>query len=341
MEEILIIGGAGFIGSHLAEAHISKGDSVHVIDSMVYCYPDNIAALRASDAFSVSVENVIRRSWSLNADRHWDKIYMMAGVVSATDFIKWPAEAFVVSIRQIEEVVRYVLARMEIEGEQRTKLLFASSSEVYGNAENVPTTEEEPGRFDHMGARGGYDEGKRAAETMLNTYRIEKNVMSAVVRIFNTFGPRMRANGRLVPSMVRDAIYKGKVTIWGMGSTTRTLLYVDDCVRGIMAAMEHQFQGPINIGGHLELMISEVAEIIAGKLSVPIDYDMSKWDPISRRRPDISRAAKLLRWEPKITVDDGIEKVIQYWEEKDREAEFQSMLSKEHDAEDIIEWSES
>lgn len=321
MRNVLILGGAGFIGSHLAEAHHSVGDSVVVVDTFRYSYPDNLDALIGSDRFAQQYGDVSNSYWQVPFETsRWDQIYMLAGVVRTQDFTRKSIEAFSTSVVQVQSVLRYMQIRAEMAGRQEVKALFASSSEVYGNPRQIPTPETDVGQVDQLGLRGGYDEGKRGAEALIEGWRRERGIGTAIVRIFNTFGPRMRAGGRLVPSMVRDGLYRGAVSVWGTGETTRTLLYVDDCVQGLMLAMDRQHTQPVNIGGNKELTIQQIAELIADKLQVKVETDPSRQDPIMARRPDISRALDVLGWQPEIDLEAGIEAVVKYWRVADREA---------------------
>lgn len=308
---VLVLGGAGFIGSFLVESLLGDGHSVTVVDSFGYCYPDNLSAAEGAE---VVREDCASPFWEIRGE--YDAIYHLAGVVSARDFIERPLEAFWVSIIPLVKMLRYK------EGRPEAAMLFASSSEVYGEAKEIPTPESYVGAIDPAGIRSGYDIGKLSGEMMIYAHARERGsriLPVNIVRIFNTFGPRMRANGRLVPTMVKDALEKGKIIVNLPGTQRRTLLYVDDCVRALRTVAETGIGGPVNIGGIETYTMWEVAEIVqrvvkeeAGIRAEPVVGEEIVGD-IMDRKPDISKIESAVGWKPKISVEEGVRRTVRYW----------------------------
>lgn len=309
-EHVLILGGGGFIGSHLAEKHVELEDHVTVVDTFHLCYPDNLDAVRKRIA--VQVADVSEWMWSVPRTTPWDRVYMLAGVVSTADFVKDPLEAFWSSVGQVRNVMNYLLDEMEI-SRRPIKVLFASSSEVYGNPTEIPTPERNMGQVDCRGLRSGYDEGKRAAETLIVSYRRMCAAHCATVRIFNTFGPRMRANGRLVPTMIKSALEEGVIRVNKPGIQTRTLLYVDDCVEALVRACELMPEEAVNVGGVETMTMWEVAELVEREIPCKIEVAEEIAHDIGHRKPDLRLAKGLLNWEPTTKVADGVHRTVEYW----------------------------
>lgn len=313
MIRTLVYGGAGFIGSHLVEALVKTDREVHVIDNLSYCHDDNLDEVSNSPNFVF--HDYDAKNYVLGHSERWDEIYHLAGVVSTEDFVENPIEAFRVAV---DPLIRMLDYKQRFNKEAR--LLFASSSEVYGESTVLPTPESYIGKVDPCGPRSGYDEGKRAGESLIVGYQTMHNVTCARVRLFNTFGPRMRANGRLVPTMVKDALKTGSIRINGDGSNTRTLLYVDDCVNALILAMGLQCDVPINIGGLKMQTIKEIAEMIGSEVKtvtgISVSYIRDKVIPhdIFLRQPSIHLAKELLNWSPLFMVRSGIREVVKYWE---------------------------
>ncbi len=313
----LVLGGAGFIGSHLVEDLLAGGSRVTVVDSMEYCYADNLEAARSSDRLTVITADVTRPDWEVEG--HFDEIFHLAGVVATGDFVARPTAALWTSLLPLAKLLRY-----RADHRPEVKLLFASSSEVYGKAEVHPQPEEYVGHVDCIGPRSGYDEGKRAGESLIVGWARELGMdcACAIVRIFNTYGPRMTANGRLVPTMVHDALKNASIAVNRPGTQTRTLLDVRDCIRGLRKAIALQHPRPINIGGVETMPVRETAERIASAVESRTGRPVTlEWAPeidadIARRRPDITRARELLDWQPTIPFEEGIERVIDYWQDR-------------------------
>lgn len=319
MTKTLVLGGAGFIGSHLVDRLLSTGREVHALDSMKYCYPGNLSDAERSGVFFLHPQSAtegLLKFLSRKDVPEFDEIYHLAGVVSTVDFVYNPQEAFLVSVLPLLDLFKYQESRPSV------KLLFTSSSEVYGNPSVIPTPEDNFGEVDFCGPRSGYDEGKRSGETLISAH-IRGGGHCARVRLFNTFGPRMRANGRLVPTMVRSALYDGKIIVNGTGEFTRTLLYVGDCIDALVMAMEKQSELPFNIGGRTMSSILEIAGMVSSRVNLISDRDpvvVEHSDPIQydifKRQPDISRAESVLGWSPSTSIEYGVDQTILYWRGK-------------------------
>ncbi|MEQ8767649.1 MAG: GDP-mannose 4,6-dehydratase [Planctomycetota bacterium] len=326
----LVLGGAGFIGSHLVERRIAAGDHVTVIDSFEYCYSDNLEALDGHPHLEVLRADVSEPGWSVPGD--FDDLYHLAGVVATGEFMRRPVAALWTSLRPMEALLRYRRDR-----NRKARLLFASSSEVYGDAQVHPQPEGYRGHVSCTGPRSGYDEGKRATESLITGWAREHDepCAAAVVRLFNTYGPRMTANGRLVPSMVVDALQSGEITVNRPGTQTRTLLDVRDALVAIERALERQHPVPINIGGFETMPVRETAERIAAAVlditgrEVRLTDGPEIPDEVLRRRPDLARAKELLDWAPSTPFSAGVREVIRYWQGRTEPA-------REEDAEESL-----
>lgn len=313
MTRTLILGGAGFIGSHLAERLLETGRDVTVMDSFKYCYPDNLQhALESKNLYVIAQDATLYLELVL--ENRYDEIYHMASLVSTNDFVSDPIAAFWTSVLPMNMLLEHKRKNPQV------RLLFTSSSEVYGNPDTLPTPETELGKVDFRGPRSGYDAGKRSAETLIASYQRIYGVGCAVVRLFNTFGPRMRANGRLIPTMVRDALREGHIQVNKPGSHTRTLLYVDDCVSGIIKAMEVQSELPVNLGGRSQQSILQIATNIVDILvkmdnATNIEFGPELPHDVTYRQPYIARALELFAWQPITPIEEGIKRTIAYWQE--------------------------
>ena len=304
-----MLGGAGFIGSHLCESLLADGHEVVAVDSMRFCYPDNLQAIMDHSCFTLVQRDVTAPDFQVEG--RFDEIYHLAGVVSTADFVRWPVDAFWASVAPLEKLLAY---KRDVNPEAR--ILFASSSEVYGS--DYPQSEERLGYVSCHGPRSGYDEGKRAGEALMAAWHKAHGVGAAVVRIFNTYGPRMRANGRLVSAMVLGALLDKRIVVHRPGTQTRTLLYVSDCVTGLRAVLHAEPEGAVNIGSEEELPVAQVGRIVAAAVGgeVKVEYQVGNPDDIPRRRPAVSRVSDLVGWSPTVPFEDGLPEVIEYWRTK-------------------------
>lgn len=302
---ILVAGGAGFIGSHLVDLLLEKGDHVTVIDNFVTGRKKNLSHLKSK--VKIIEQNICD---FIDIKEKFDRIYNLASPASPLDF---DTKALVI----METNSKGHQNLLELAKKNKARILFASTSEVYGDPEVHPQREDYRGNVNTIGLRSCYDESKRFAEALSTVYRQFYGVETRIVRIFNTYGPRMRPeDGRVIPNFFSQALKQKPLTIYGDGKQTRSLCYVRDEVEGIYKLMESQEIRPVNIGNPNELTILELAETInkllknqAGVVFKPLPQD----DP-QKRRPDITRAKEILNWEPKVSLSDGLLKTFEYFQ---------------------------
>ncbi len=301
---IIVAGGAGFIGSHLTDELIKQGHNVIVVDNFITGSRKNLAHIQ-SDKLSV-VEHDITQP--IYFGEKIDRIYHLASPASPIDYQKCPIQTLKVGSLGTHNMLG--LAKLH-----KARLLLSSTSEVYGDPEVHPQREDYWGHVNPVGPRSCYDESKRFAEAIVVAYRDFHHVDTRIIRIFNTYGPRMRLNdGRVVPEFISQALAGKDITIYGDGTQTRSFCYVSDLVRGMMAVMEQSDMNPINLGNPNEITINQFAERIialSGAKVKKINLPLPKDDP-KRRKPDITRARTLLNWEPVVTLDEGLKKTIDW-----------------------------
>ncbi|MEO6213270.1 MAG: UDP-glucuronic acid decarboxylase family protein [Vicinamibacterales bacterium] len=307
-KRIVITGAAGFIGSHLSEALLDLGHSVVGIDNLLTGNTSNIAHLanREFTFIKHDVTNYINVDGPVDAVLHW------ASPASPIDYLELPIPTLKVGALGTHKALGLAKAK-------GARFVLASTSEVYGDPLEHPQKETYWGNVNPIGPRGVYDEAKRFAEAMTVAYRRYHGVDTKIVRIFNTYGPRMRVNdGRAVPAFMSQALRGEDVTIFGSGSQTRSFCYVSDLVDGIIRLMESKENDPINIGNPHEMTIEEIARTIidiSGSRSQIVYRPLPEDDP-KVRRPDITRARTLLGWEPKVPLDDGLQSTLAYFRTK-------------------------
>lgn len=308
MKTILITGGAGFVGSHQAEKLLSNGNRVIVLDNFLTSSPENIAGLKANKNFVFYQHDIID---PFLIDEPIDQIYNLACPASPIHYQKN-------SVRTIKANTIGVINMLGLARAKKAIILQASTSEVYGDPEISPQTEEYRGAVNTIGPRACYDEGKRCAETLFFDYKRMHGMKIKVVRIFNTYGPRMAENdGRVVSNFILQALRGEPITIYGDGSQTRSFCFVDDLVNGLIAMMESpsEVTGPINLGNPEELSMVGLAKQIldlTGSKSDLVFKELPEDDP-RQRRPDISKAKSVLRWEPKVPLGYGLKTTIDYF----------------------------
>jgi dTDP-glucose 4,6-dehydratase len=301
-----VSGGAGFIGSHLCEALLDAGMSVLALDNLLTGSPDNVRELLARPDFEFRKSNV-------------NNEVIVAGDVRYVLHFASPASPPQYDANPIHTLKVGTLGTMNMLGLARAKgatFLLASTSEVYGDPLVHPQPETYWGNVNPIGPRGCYDEAKRCAEAFAMAYHKAHGVDTRIIRIFNTHGPRMQVlDGRAVPNFMAQAIRGEPLTVYGDGSQTRSLCYVSDLVRGVLAALERADELPVNLGNPEEVTVLELAQTIVRLAASKsrIEFRELPVDDPKQRRPDISRARSLLGWEPKVALEDGLGRTLEYF----------------------------
>lgn len=312
MSRILITGGAGFIGSHLTDRLLEQGNDVTVVDNLHTGRRENFTQHLNNSRFEFIRHDVVEPILL-----EVDEVYHLACPASPVHYQSNP-------VKTVKTNVMGTINMLGLAKRVKAKFLLASTSEVYGDPQEHPQRESYWGNVNPIGPRSCYDEGKRVAETLAVNYREEHALDIKIIRIFNTYGPRMLFDdGRVVSNFIVQALLNKDLTLYGEGLQTRSFCYVDDLVRGIMAMMKAEdFSGPVNLGNPEELTVQELAERIislTGSRSKMVHLPLPKDDP-TRRKPDITLAREKLAWEPGMKVNDGLQKTIE---------EFESRLRKE------------
>lgn len=305
-KRILVTGGSGFLGSHLCEKLLNQGHEVICLDNFYTGQRYNITHLLSHANFEVIRHDVVRP-----IHLEVDEIYNLACAASPVHYQRYPVETLQTSVLGIHNML-HMARRL------RCKIFQASTSEVYGDPLVHPQKEEYTGNVNFIGTRACYDEGKRCAETLCFDFYREYKTRIKIVRIFNTYGPRMALNdGRAVSRFVIQALKGEDITIYGDGKQTRSFCFYSDMVEGFLTLMEtgDDVTGPINLGNPEERTVQELAELVlkyTGSKSKIVYFPAREDDPI-KRQPDISRAKKLLSWEPKVKLEDGLKTTIDYF----------------------------
>ncbi len=302
----LVTGGAGFIGSHLCERLLSEGYRVVCMDNLRTGNLENVAHLRDSPGFEYVHHDVTTH---IDLPGGLDEVYHLASPASPADFERIPIPILKVGALGTYNSLGLALAK-------GARIMLASTSEVYGDPLVHPQPEEYWGNVNPIGIRGVYDEAKRYAESITMAYRRHHGVDTRIVRIFNTYGPRMRPDdGRMIPNFISQALAKNPITIYGDGTQTRSVQYIDDLIEGLLRLMRSGESRPVNIGNPVEHTVREVAEMVlnlsggAGGLAFePLPED----DP-RQRCPDITRAREVLGWEPRVPAKTGLETTLDWF----------------------------
>jgi len=305
---IVLTGGAGFLGSHLADRLLAEGHEVIVIDNLSTGHISNIAHIKEPrfEFIHYDVTNY------LYIDGPVDFVLHFASPASPADYMQMPIQTLKVGSLGTHKALG--LAKAKGAG-----FLLASTSEVYGDPLVNPQPEDYWGNVNPVGPRGVYDEAKRFSEALAMAYHRYHGVDTRIARIFNTFGPRMRANdGRLVPTLINQALQGEPLTVFGDGTQTRSLCYISDQVEGLYRLIMSRETEPVNIGNPDEMTVSEITEMIRDIVgaSVPIVHRSLPEDDPKVRRPDVTKARKALGWEPKVSIEEGLRKTVEWFRQK-------------------------
>jgi dTDP-glucose 4,6-dehydratase len=303
MPTAVVTGGAGFLGSHLCDRLVADGYRVICVDNLETGSLQNVEHLRG-DQFSFVNHDVTSH---LEIDEPVDTIFHLASPASPIDYLRLPLQTLKVGSYGTHRALG--LAKFK-----RARFLLASTSEVYGDPSIHPQPETYWGNVNPIGPRGVYDEAKRYAEALTMAYHRQQGVDTCIVRIFNTYGTRMRPNdGRAIPTFVRQALADEPLTVFGDGSQTRSFCYVDDLIRGLVLLAQSGEHLPVNIGNPHELSLLELAETVirVADSKSEIVFEALPVDDPQVRQPDITRARQLLGWEPQVSLEDGLRRILQ------------------------------
>jgi dTDP-glucose 4,6-dehydratase len=303
---VVVTGGAGFIGSHLCDRLIARGDEVVCVDDFSSGRKENVADLLHNPRFELIAENVVEH---ISVTGPVDAVAHLASPASPPDYLKRPLDTMAVNSRGTENALRLAHAH-------NARFLLASTSEVYGDPLVHPQREDYWGNVNPTGPRSVYDEGKRYAEAVTFAYRRTLGANTGVVRIFNTYGPRMRANdGRVVSSFLVQALCGEPLTVYGDGRQTRSFCYVDDLVGGLTAMLDSTESGPVNFGNPHERTVADLARLVAELSGFDHDVEfhpLPQDDPM-QRRPDITKAQELFDWNPVFGLEEGLRRTSEWF----------------------------
>lgn len=303
-QRIVVAGAAGFIGSHLVDRFLADGHEVIGVDNLITGRAANVAHLMGHPRFRM-IEHDVSRPFNVEGPVDW--VMHLASPASPPKYQQWPVETLEVNSFGTHHLLNMAL-------EKKARFFLASTSEVYGDPLHHPQREEHWGNVNPNGPRSMYDEGKRYAEAATMAFHRHHGLPVRIIRIFNTYGPRMDPyDGRIVTNFVRQALAGEPLTVFGDGSQTRSLQYISDLVDGILRYMDCDHCGPMNLGNPVELTVRDIAQLVlrlTGSRS-PIEFrDLPENDP-KRRRPDISRAREMLGWEPRVSAEQGLAMTIE------------------------------
>ncbi|GAA4671443.1 GDP-mannose 4,6-dehydratase [Streptomyces chumphonensis] len=303
---VVVTGGAGFLGSHLCEALLRRGDEVVCVDDLSTGRPENIAPLGADPAFTFLRADV---SADLDVPGPLDAVAHLASPASPPDYLRLPLHTLRAGSRGTENALR-------LAGRHGARFLLASTSEVYGDPLVHPQDESYWGNVNPIGPRSVYDEAKRFSEALALAHHRTHGLDAGIVRIFNTYGPRMRPHdGRVVSSFITQALSGEPLTLYGDGKQSRSFCYVDDLVRGLLAMLDHDERGPVNLGNPVELSVADLADLVlrlTGSDARVQHHPLPVDDPV-RRRPDITRAVERLGWHPEVGIEEGLCRTVAWF----------------------------
>ena len=306
MARVVVTGGAGFLGSHLCDRLLGRGDEVVCLDNLVTGSTDNIDHLFGHTGFTFSRHDVSNHIW---VPGPVDVVMHLASPASPADFVRIPIQILKVGGLGTHNALG--LAR-----EKGARFFLASTSEVYGDPAIHPQPETYWGNVNPIGPRGVYDEAKRFAEAMTMAYHRHHGVEVRIVRIFNTYGPRMRPeDGRVVSNFITQALRDEPLTVYGDGSQSRSFCYVDDQIDGQLALLDADITGPVNIGNDQEYTMLELAEIVIRVTGSSSEISLAPLPPDdpTRRRPDLTLARSALSWKPTVELEDGVSRTVEYF----------------------------
>ena len=307
MVKHIVTGGAGFLGSHLIDKLMSKGHEVICLDNFFTGNKENVVKWIDNPKFEL-IRHDITEPILLEADKIWHLACPASPVHYQYNPIKTSKTSFLGTLNMLGLAKRI-----------KAKILFASTSEIYGNPQEHPQKESYHGFVNPIGIRSCYDEGKRIAETLCFDYQRMHGIDIRVVRIFNTYGPRMMENdGRVVSNFIVQALKNKDITVYGNGSHTRSFCYVDDLINGMIKVMEGDFSGPVNLGNENEITIKELALKIKNKINnhLKIIYKEIPKDDPARRKPSLDLAKEKYNWNPEVEIDQGLDKTIEFFSSK-------------------------
>ena len=306
--KILVAGGGGFIGSHLVDSLLDQGHCVDVVDNFITGQPDNLSHLENHKKFRLFRQDIVKEV----PQSAYDRIYNLASPASPTDFETIPLEILMAGSVGHKNL-------LDLAVKTKARILFASTSEIYGDPLVNPQPEDYFGNVNCVGGRACYDEAKRFGEALTVNYQKKKALETRIVRVFNTYGPRMDVeDGRMIPNFFVQALGKEGLSIYGDGRQTRSLCYVSDMVCGIIRLMESDLSVPVNIGGTEERSILHIAQMINKLTGNKADFVYRKLpenDP-RFRRPEITRAKKYLGWSPRVSFEEGLQKTMEFFKKK-------------------------
>jgi dTDP-glucose 4,6-dehydratase len=308
-QRIVVTGGAGFLGSHLCEELVARGDEVVCLDNLVTGTTANVEHLFTSGHFTFVDHDVSNYVW---VPGPVDAVMHLASPASPKDYLEMPIQTLKVGSLGTHNTLGLAKAK-------GARFFLASTSEVYGDPAVHPQPETYWGNVNPVGPRGVYDEAKRFAEAITLAYHRHHGLDVRIVRIFNTYGDRMRAeDGRVVSNMVVQALTGRPLTVYGDGSQTRSFCFVDDEVRGFLALLDSDLTGPVNIGNPGEFTVLELAELVreVSGMDVPIVYEPLPVDDPTQRCPDITLARQTLGWEPRVQLREGLERTVAYFRDR-------------------------
>jgi len=303
---VLLTGGAGFIGSHLCEALLARGHTVLCVDNFITGQEANVSDLKSNPAFQLIRHDI---SLPFKPEGALDYVLHLASPASPPDYLKNP-------IHTLKAGSLGTLHALGIAKAFKAKFLLASTSEVYGDPQVHPQPETYWGHVNCVGPRSVYDEAKRFAETLTMAYHRQEGIDTRIVRIFNTYGPRMRGNdGRAIPNFITQALSKEAITLYGNGSQTRSFCYITDLVDGIQRLMESDLHDPVNLGNPHEISLLELAKTILRltQSQSPLTFKPLPIDDPKVRCPDITRARQHLGWSPAVGLDEGLSRAIEWF----------------------------